>query len=219
MNEDPIRKAHGYRDSDVNCEGYGVTRGQALEINCRECGATPGERCVSILGTGRVRYDPHFYRKLDRGKGTDPGPSLTHAQRLTAAVMNEVHEPKRKQPHEWSWVEVQSWVISLTIRNALEVFHGGGAYDPEDPGRGEGFITDRQMKAMNIVIRHAVAEAVKHLEHPKDSLDYINWTLAYIDDYMEPPGSPELERAYNEIKEGRFDPPDFFPDCTKSSPD
>jgi hypothetical protein len=219
MNENPIRKAHVYRDSNVKCDGYDVTRGQVLEINCRECGASPGERCVSTLGSGRVRYDPHFYRKLDREKGADPGPTPTREQRLITAVMNDVHEPMRKRPHEWSWTEVQAWVISLTIRNALEVFHGGGAHDPENPDSGEGFITDRQMKAMNIVIRHAVTEAVKHLEHPKDNLDYINWTLAYINDYMEPPGSLELERAYNEIKEGRFDPPGFVPDCTKPSHD
>jgi hypothetical protein len=35
---------------------------------------------------------------------------------------------------------------------------------------------------------------------------------------LEPPGSPELELAYNEIKQGRFDPPGFVPDSTKSSP-
>ncbi len=99
-----------------------------------------------------------------------------------------------------SWAEVQSWVISLTIRNALEVFHGGGAYDPENPDSGEGFITDDQMKAMNIVIRHAVTEAVTKLEHPKDNEEFIFWTLRYINDYMEPPGSPELEQAYSEIK-------------------
>lgn len=125
-----------------------------------------------------------------------------------------------KQPHEWAWEEVQSWVVSLTIRNELEMFHGGGAMDPEDPDREEGFITDRQMKAMNIVIRHAVHEAISRLSHPDqdDNAEYIYWTLAYINDYMEPPGSSELEQAYQDIKEGRFDPPGFVPDCTRSSP-
>jgi len=216
VDEDPIRKAHGYRDSNVKCEGYDITRGQAMEINCQDCGASPGERCVSVTGTGKVRHDPHFSRKMDRKEGTDPGPTATREQRLTTAVMNKMHEPKRKQLHEWSWAEVQSWVISLNVRNALELFHGGGAHDPENPDSDEGFITDRQMKAMNIVIRRTVTEAVKRLEDPKDSAEYIYWSLMYINDYMEPPGSPELERAY---KEGHFDPPGFVPDSRKSSPD
>jgi len=50
--------------------------------------------------------------------------------------------------------QIMTWVINQAIRNELEVFHGGGAYDPENPGRGEVLITDKQMKALNIVIRH-----------------------------------------------------------------
>lgn len=49
---------------------------------------------------------------------------------------------------EWTWEQFQSWVISLSIRNALEIFHDGGAMNPEDPSIERGFITGRQMKAL-----------------------------------------------------------------------
>jgi hypothetical protein len=119
---------------------------------------------------------------------------------------------------EWTWEQLQSWVISLSIRNALEMFHGGGAMDPEDPSIDRGFITDRQMKALNIVIRHTVSRIVKKLSSPSENAEELYWTLAYVNDYMEPPGSDELEGAYEDIKEGRFDPPGFVPDCTRSKP-
>jgi hypothetical protein len=38
-----------------------------------------------------------------------------------------------KSPDDLSYEEITSWVISLSIRNALEMFHGGGAMDPENP--------------------------------------------------------------------------------------
>ena len=132
---------------------------------------------------------------------------------------------------EWSWEQWQTWIISLSIRNELEMFHGGGAMDPEDPkpeDESEGFITDRQMKAMNIVIRHKVYELFNAMANPDVVLDerlgltngvMLTFTLNYINKYMEPPGSDELEQAYQRIKNGEFDPPGFVPDCVKSEPD
>lgn len=90
--------------------------------------------------------------------------------------------------------------------------------DPEKPGGKRGFITDRQMKALNIIIRYTTSEMVKKLSKARENVDELYWTLTYINDYMEPPGSDELERAYEDIKEGRFDPPGFVPDCTRSKP-
>ena len=193
-----------YRDSDKEVQGFDLTRGQVMEIHCGDCGVGPGERCVTP--SGNVVHDCHFIRKTDREQGTDPGPRSSR---------NKVPGPDGR---EWTWEHVKSWVISLSIRNALEMFHGGGAIDPENPGRDEGFITDRQMKALNIVIRQAVSEAVEHLEDPGKNAEYIYWTLAYIHEYMEPPGSEELKRAYEKIKSGEFDPPGFVPDCTRSEP-
>ena len=43
------------------------------------------------------------------------------------------------------------------------MLHGGGATDPEDPARPEGFITNKQMRAMNIVIRYTVHEALREM--------------------------------------------------------
>jgi hypothetical protein len=132
---------------------------------------------------------------------------------------------------EWTWEQWQTWIISLSIRNELEMFHGGGAMDPENPkpeDESEGFITDRQMKAMNIVIRHKVYEIFNAMANPDIVLDerlgvtngsMLSFTLNYINEYMEPPGTPELEEAYQRIKNGQFDPPGFIPDCVKSEPD
>ncbi len=193
-----------YRDRDKKVQGFNLTRGQVIEIHCSECGVSPGERCVTP--SGKVVHDCHFMRKADREEGIDPGPRPSR---------NKVPGPDGR---EWTLEQVKSWVISLSVRNALEMFHGGGAMDPEEPGRDEGFITDRQMKALNIVVRQTVSEAVEHLEHPSKNVDYIYWTLAYINEYMEPPESDELKRAYEKIKNGEFDPPGFVPDCTRSEP-
>ena len=129
---------------------------------------------------------------------------------------------------KWTWEQFEAWIISLTIRNTLEMFHGGGAMNPEDPAAPEGFITDRQMKALNIVIRYTVYDMVSALtnldgvideELGFTNADRIGLTLRYINSYMEPPGSPELDEAYRRIKDGKFDPPEFVPDCTSSSPE
>jgi len=100
------------------------------------------------------------------------------------------------------------------------MFHGGGAMDPENPDSKEGFITDRQMKALNIVIRQTVHKAITLLSDPAsgNNGELTYYTLAYINRYMEPPGSDELKLAYERIENGQFDPPGFVPDCTKSEP-
>jgi hypothetical protein len=97
-----------------------------------------------------------------------------------------------------SWSQYEAWVISQAIRNALEMFHGGGAFDPSNPDSGEGFITDEQMRAMNIVIRRTVYDALRQLRSPEDQKAYAfcAFQLATVHDYMEPPGSAELEQAY-----------------------
>jgi hypothetical protein len=194
-----------------------LTRAQVLEIHCQECGAKPAERCHSKYG--KERHEPHFLRQLDRRDGTDPGPSPSN-------LLNEQRTLRGPDGREWSWNQVVTWLISLTIRNELEMFHGGGAMDPENPEADEGFITDRQMKAMNFVIRHTVYEVLSRLSDPNGvvsdsditNAQVLDFTLRYINEYMEPPGSPELEAAFEKIKNGQFDPPGFVPDCTRSEP-
>ena len=108
---------------------------------------------------------------------------------------------------EITFEQLETWVVAQAIRNELEMFHGGGAIDPEDPERDEGFITDAQMKALSVVIRHAVHEALTMLhgmgqsgETAKDAIDFCMFQMATVQDYMEPPGSPELEKAYQDVK-------------------
>jgi len=99
--------------------------------------------------------------------------------------------------------QLMTWVIAGEIRGELEHFHGGGAVDPDDPARGEGFISDRQMKALNIVIRHAVHEAVTRIramgEGDERAALLVQLQLSQVEDYMEPPGSAEFEKAYREV--------------------
>lgn len=129
--------------------------------------------------------------------------------------------PAGPDGREWTWEQVQAWFVCHEVRGALEMFHGGGAMDPETGSTDEGFITDRQMQAMNIVIRKTVYDAVTRLSHPADGDNgmLILMVLGRIDDYMEPPGTPELELAYERIENGEFDPVGFVPDCKQSSPD
>jgi hypothetical protein len=108
--------------------------------------------------------------------------------------------------------QLRTWVVAQSVRNALQTFHGRWAFDPDNPGSGEGFISDRQMRALNITIRRAVHEALGQLDkarnvaaqpdgrdlHPaeQEALDFCEFQLGTIHDYMEPPGSPDLEEAY-----------------------
>jgi hypothetical protein len=116
-----------------------------------------------------------------------------------------------------TYEQMETWVVAQAVRNELEAFHGGGAADPENPGNDHGFITDRQMRALNIVVRHAVHEALGQLhalgaedvsEEDRDRAgQYLWFQLSGVCDYMEPPGSEELEAAYREVT-GREKEPD-----------
>ena len=108
--------------------------------------------------------------------------------------------------------QFRTWVVAQSVRNALETFHGGWAFDPDNPGSGEGFISDGQMCVLNITIRRAVHEALGQVDlacyaekrsHCRElsteeqaALEFCEFQLRTIRDYMEPPGSPELEEAH-----------------------
>jgi hypothetical protein len=102
--------------------------------------------------------------------------------------------------------QLPTWVVSQAIRNQLQYFHGAGGVDPDNPESGQGFISDAQMRALNIVIRCAVHEALGMLGlrggRPDDvagCLDYCRYQLATVRPYMEPPGSPGLRQSYREV--------------------
>jgi len=114
--------------------------------------------------------------------------------------------------HPLTYEHFRTWVVAQSVRNALQTFHGGWACDPDNPGSGEGFISDGQMRALNITIRRAVHEALRQADKARnvaaqphrrmlypaeqEALDFCEFQLGTIRDYMEPPGSPELEEAY-----------------------
>lgn len=81
--------------------------------------------------------------------------------------------------------------------------HGGGALDPDKPDSDEGFISDTQMRALNIVIRYTVHEALdmfgKLADGDQEAMRYCWFQLSTVNGYMESPGTPELEQAYNEV--------------------
>ena len=111
-----------------------------------------------------------------------------------------------------SYEQFRTWVVAQSVRNALQAFHGGCAFDPDNPGSGEGFISDGQMRALNITIRRAVHESLGQADIARNvateprrrklpaakqaALDFCEFQLGTVRDYMEPPGSPELEKAY-----------------------
>ncbi len=108
--------------------------------------------------------------------------------------------------------QLRTWVVTQSVRNALQVFHGRWASGPDNPDSAEGFISDRQMRALNITIRRAVHEALRQADKARnvaaqpyrrelypaeqEAADFCEFQLGTIRDYMEPPGSPELEKAY-----------------------
>jgi len=115
-----------------------------------------------------------------------------------------------------SWDQFETWVVAQAIRNELEAFHGGGALDPSNPGSESGFITDEQMRALNIAIRRVAHEALREMRaavrtirasrrrqlYPEEeqemlrAMRYCSFQLATVSEYMEPPGTPELDQAY-----------------------
>jgi hypothetical protein len=113
---------------------------------------------------------------------------------------------------EVGYEQFRTWVVAQSVRNALQTFHGCWAFDPDDPGSGAGFISDGQMRVLNITIRRAVHEALGQVDLARDALthrhgrepsaeeqaalDFCDFQLSTVHDYMEPPGSPELEGAY-----------------------
>lgn len=108
--------------------------------------------------------------------------------------------------------QFRTWVVAQAVRNALQTFHGRRAFDPDNPGSEEGFISDEQMRALNLAIRRAVHEALRKVDKARnvaaqpyrrelypaeqEALDFCAFQLGTIRDYMEPPGSPDLEEAY-----------------------
>jgi hypothetical protein len=131
----------------------------------------------------------------------------THTM-TAAALLARIGHARRKFDYE----QLRTWVVGQSVRNALQTFHGCCAFDPDNPGSGEGFISDVQMRALNITIRRAVHEALRKVDKARnvaaqpdrrelypaeqEALDFCEFQLGTIRDYMEPPGSPELEQAY-----------------------
>jgi len=127
---------------------------------------------------------------------------------MTANLLARIEYVAGKISHE----EFRTWVVTQSVRNALETFHGSRAFDPDNPGSGAGFISDDQMRALNITIRRAVHEALGQVDivhhavrqsqlwelqpEEREALDFCEFQLSTVRDYMEPPGSPELEKAY-----------------------
>ena len=127
---------------------------------------------------------------------------------MTTADLLALVERGEKISHE----QLRAWVVAQAVRNALQTFHGCWGLDPDNPRSGEGFISDGQMRALNIAIRRAVHEALRHADMAdqvaadlhrgtlsageQEALDFCAFQLGTIRDYMEPPGSPELEQAY-----------------------
>ena len=127
---------------------------------------------------------------------------------MTTADLLALVERGEKISHE----QLRAWVVAQAVRNALQTFHGCWGLDPDNPRSGEGFISDRQMRALNIAIRRAVHEALRHADMAdqvaadlhrgtlsageQEAMDFCAFQLGTIRDYMEPPGSAELEEAY-----------------------
>ena len=63
-----------------------------------------------------------------------------------------------------SYEQLRTWVVAQAVHYALQTFHGCLALNPDNPGSGEGFISDGQMRALNITIRRAVHEALAHVD-------------------------------------------------------
>ena len=77
-----------------------------------------------------------------------------------AALLALLVAPARKPGYE----QLRTWVVAQAVHNALQTFHGCPALDPDNPASEEGFISDEQMRALNIAIRRAVHEALPHVD-------------------------------------------------------
>jgi hypothetical protein len=111
-----------------------------------------------------------------------------------------------------SYEQFRTWVVAQAVRNALQTFHDCWGLDPDNPRSGEGFISDGQMRALNIAIRRAVHEALRHADiagqaadqphhrtlqaREREALDFCLFQLGTVRGYMESPGSAELDEAY-----------------------
>jgi hypothetical protein len=134
-----------------------------------------------------------------------PGTSASMTAAALLALLNRADE-------KTSYQQLRTWVVALAVRNELQRFHGCPAFDPDDPASGQGFISDGQMRALNITIRRAVHQALAQVDtarnaaaqprgrklhaRQQEALDFCQFQLGTVHDDMEPPGSPELEQAY-----------------------
>ena len=104
--------------------------------------------CLAKLPEGRAA-----------GQGSSPGE--TSASMTTADLLALIGAPD-------DYGRFRTWIVAQAVRNALQAFHGHWAFDPDNPGSGEGFISDGQMRALNITIRRAVHEALGHADIARD---------------------------------------------------
>jgi hypothetical protein len=51
---------------------------EAIKFNCKECGARPGEYCITRSGMD-IR-NPHWYRKQAAEDNIDPGPQESRSE-------------------------------------------------------------------------------------------------------------------------------------------
>ena len=58
--------------------------------------------------------------------------------------------------HKPTYEQFRTWVVTQSVRNALQAFHGRWAFDPDNPGSGEGFLSDKQMRELEAqaITRH-----------------------------------------------------------------
>ena len=162
------------------------------------------EEGLTLIGTVEGHSDEEIDAQLERRK--DEYDEIIHVGNMEVEIPEDEDDDDEIEILDGAGRPItnlrqyETWVVSQAIRNELEMFHGGGAVDPSNPDSGRGFITDKQMKALNIVIRRTVHNALGHLnadpEDDPDAMRFAWFQLKTVHDYMEPPGSPELEEAY-----------------------
>ena len=69
--------------------------------------------------------------KLPRGRAAADAPrqAETSAFMTAAALLALI----RRADEKISYEQLRTWVVSQAIRNALQTFHGGYAFDPDHP--------------------------------------------------------------------------------------